>query len=82
VEEYLAAYNRVVDDIEHEFPQLRVVDSIPAVCDASICSQKLQSGEIIYSDEFHLSPAGGRYFARTSGLMIAMLDEMNDPSSS
>jgi peptidoglycan/LPS O-acetylase OafA/YrhL len=81
VEEYLASYNRVVDDIEREFPELRVVDSIPTVCDASTCSQKLQSGEILYSDELHLSPAGGRYFARTSGLMTALIDQMNDRSS-
>lgn len=81
VEEEMASYNRIVDDIQDEFPQLQVVDSISALCDAKICSQKLRSGEIIYSDDRHLSPAGGRYFARTSGLIGMMVDQMNVPGS-
>ena len=81
MEEDLAAYNRVVDDIEREFPDLRVVDSIPAVCGERICSQKLRSGEIIYSDELHLSTVGGRHFARTSGLLTVMIDQMSIASS-
>jgi peptidoglycan/LPS O-acetylase OafA/YrhL len=81
VEEELASYNRVVDDVGRRFPDLEVVDSIPALCSARICSQQLKSGEILYSDELHLSPAGGRHFVRTSGLLTMMIDEMNLPSS-
>lgn len=74
VEEAMASYNRIVDEIQGELPELRVVDSISALCDAKVCSQKLRSGEIIYSDARHLSPAGGRHFARTSGLSSMMID--------
>jgi hypothetical protein len=81
VEERLASYNRVVDDIEREFPELEVVDSIPALCGARTCSQKLGSGEIIYRDEFHLNLAGGRLFVRTSGLLTTMIDQISVASS-
>jgi class 3 adenylate cyclase len=72
VEASMAAYDRIVDEVRVAFPQLRVVDSIAALCDAAVCSQRLQSGEILYSDRFHLSPAGGRHFARSSGLLAVM----------
>lgn len=44
MEDAMATYNRVVDEIQGELPELRVVDSISAVCDAKVCSQKLRSG--------------------------------------
>jgi lysophospholipase L1-like esterase len=64
--ERMAAYNQIIDEIAAEVPELRVVDSMPAVCDAKACSQKRPSGEILYSDALHLSPAGGRRLARTT----------------
>ena len=62
------SYNRILDDLSAELPKLELVDAIDALCSATVCSQTLGSGEVIYSDQLHLSPAGGRYFARTSGL--------------
>jgi peptidoglycan/LPS O-acetylase OafA/YrhL len=82
VEEELAAYNRIVDDVERQFPALRVVDSIPALCGGTVCSQQSQSGEIIYRDDIHLSSAGGRRFVRTSGLLTAMVDQIKVSDSS
>jgi hypothetical protein len=76
VERQMAAYNRALDDIRREFPALRVIDSIPVLCGPTACSQKLQSGAIIYSDELHLSPAGARLFVANSGLagvLVAIL---------
>ena len=75
MEQHMAAYNHIIDTIEAEVPELRVVDSMPAVCDATTCSQKRPSGEILYSDALHLSPAGGRRLARTTGLPVAMMDQ-------
>lgn len=76
MEEAMASYNRVVDELQGEMPELKVVASISALCDATTCSQKLRSGEIIYSDALHLSPAGGRHFARTSDLLSVMINQM------
>jgi SGNH domain (fused to AT3 domains) len=70
----MASYNRIVDDIQDELPDLRVVDSISALCDLTACSQKPRSGEILYRDALHLSPAGGRRFAMTSGLTDMLLE--------
>jgi hypothetical protein len=75
MDDRMASYNRVIDDVQKDLPQLRVVDSIPAVCNAAICSQKLRSGDIIYSDAIHLSPSGGRQFARRTGLPLIMMEE-------
>jgi len=76
VEARLAAYNQIVDEVQREFPDLVVVNSIPAVCGARFCSQQLRSGELLYSDELHLSPAGGRRFAQNSGLSAALIEAM------
>jgi peptidoglycan/LPS O-acetylase OafA/YrhL len=76
VESDMSAYNRALDDIQREFPALRVLDSIPTLCGPASCSQRLGSGEIMYSDELHLSPAGARLFAANSGLagtLVAIL---------
>ena len=76
VERRMAAYNQIIDEVQREFPELLVVNSIPAVCGARFCSQQLRSGEILYSDELHLSPAGGRRFAQNSGLSAALIEAM------
>jgi hypothetical protein len=75
VERWLATYNGIVDQLAKDFPALRVVDTLPLLCSSKACSQKLGSGEIIYRDKHHLSPAGGRYFARESGLAHMVLQE-------
>lgn len=76
VEARMAPHNRIVRAIQSELLDLDVVDSIDVLCDATRCSQKVQSGEIIYRDQLHLSPAGGRYFARRSGLVRRMTGEL------
>ena len=75
VEERMTSYNRIVDEIQEQMPELRVVDSIPFLCGARLCSQQLPSGEIIYSDTMHLSPAGGERFARMTDLPMIIIDE-------
>lgn len=71
-----ATYNRIVDEVRDEIADLQVVDSISALCDAAVCSQRLRSGEIIYSDQLHLSSAGGLHFARSSGLLGLIENEL------
>jgi len=73
VEAHMAPYNQAVDAVHDELPGLHVVSSIPAVCNSTYCSQKLRSGVIQYRDELHLSAAGGRRFAATSGLSATIL---------
>ena len=68
MEHAMRPYNRIIDELQAEIPGLHVVDSMTVLCDEKACSQKLRSGEIIYSDQFHLSPAGSLYFARRSAL--------------
>jgi hypothetical protein len=76
MEQRMAAYNDIVDEVQREFPALRVLDPADALCSAERCSQQLTSGEILYSDQIHLSTAGGRYFAQTSGLIALIQDEL------
>jgi SGNH domain (fused to AT3 domains) len=68
IEQRMAAYNEVVDDIEPRFPRLMVVDSIPALCGSKYCAQRLRSGEILYRDPLHLTAAGARHLDKGSGL--------------
>lgn len=87
IEAATASYNRIVDEVRDEIPELRVVDSIAALCDAAVCSQRLHSGEVIYSDQLHLNSAGGLHFARASGLLGLIENELAptqgiDPDSS
>jgi peptidoglycan/LPS O-acetylase OafA/YrhL len=79
VESGMASYNHALDDIQREFPALRVFDSIPTLCGPTSCSQRLASGEIIYSDELHLSPAGARLFVANSGLASALVAILGRP---
>lgn len=79
VESGMASYNRALDDIQREFPTLRVFDSIPTLCGPASCSQRLGSGEIIYSDELHLSPAGARLFVANSGLASTLVAILGRP---
>lgn len=69
VEATTTSVDAILDELRREMPQLELVNSVAALCDATSCSQQLPSGELLYVDEFHLSTAGGRYFARSSGLV-------------
>jgi hypothetical protein len=78
VEAHMAPYNHIVDAVHDELPSLRVLSSIPAVCNSAYCSQRLRSGAIQYRDELHLSAAGGRHFATTSGLSSTILNAIQE----
>ncbi len=77
VEQRMASYQGILARIQAEFPELLVVDSIPVLCGPTVCSQTLDSGEILYSDAMHLSPAGGRRFVEESGLTRMILEAMH-----
>jgi peptidoglycan/LPS O-acetylase OafA/YrhL len=62
------AYEQDVREVQREYPDLVVVDPIPSLCNARSCSQVSRSGQVLYSDQMHLSPAGGRRVAQISGL--------------
>lgn len=68
VEAENAPIDRILDELRDEVPGLQLVESVAPLCGPESCSQKLPSGDVIYIDQLHLSPAGGRYFARSSGL--------------
>jgi hypothetical protein len=70
-----ASYDRILAELNAEMPAFDLINPIDTLCSATVCSQTLRSGEIIYSDQLHLSPAGGRYFARTSGLPSLVTSE-------
>jgi peptidoglycan/LPS O-acetylase OafA/YrhL len=74
LEASMVAFDRILDELQDEIPELQLVDGIAALCEATSCSQKLPSGELMYSDHIHLSAAGGQYFARSSGL-IALIEQ-------
>lgn len=71
---HVAQYRNLVREVQSELPALEVVDSLDALCTQDRCSQKSPSGEVIYRDKLHLSPAGGRYFVRESGLLEMLFD--------
>jgi hypothetical protein len=79
IEQRLAAYNGAVDEIETQFPSLRVVDSIPALCGSKYCAQKLRSGEILYRDPLHLTAAGARHLDKGSGLSALLRENIHVP---
>jgi hypothetical protein len=62
-----AEYRSSVQQLQREYPGMVVVDPIPALCNASACPQTSRSGQVLYSDHMHLSPAGARRFAEASG---------------
>jgi hypothetical protein len=63
-----SAYQDGVWEVQRERPGLIVVDPIPSLCNTAACSQISRSGQVLYSDKMHLSPAGGRRLAQDSGL--------------
>jgi peptidoglycan/LPS O-acetylase OafA/YrhL len=63
-----SAYEQNVREVQREYPDLVVVDPMPSLCNARSCSQVSPTGQVLYSDQMHLSPAGGRRFAQISGL--------------
>ena len=68
------AYELSVTELHSQHPNMLVVDPIPALCGANACSQTSRGGQVLYSDNMHLSPAGGRRFAQNSGL-AALVDQ-------
>jgi peptidoglycan/LPS O-acetylase OafA/YrhL len=72
-----AVYEQSVADIRAQHPNMVVVDPIPSLCGANACSQTSHGGQVLYSDNMHLSPAGGRRFAQSSGL-ASLVDQAAD----
>jgi peptidoglycan/LPS O-acetylase OafA/YrhL len=71
-----SGYRASVREVQWENPSLIVFDPIPFLCEARACSQISGSGTVLYSDDIHLSPAGGRQFVRDSGLARFLADAM------
>jgi peptidoglycan/LPS O-acetylase OafA/YrhL len=69
VEATTTTFDGILQELRQEMPQLELVDSVAALCDATSCAQHLATGELLYMDEYHLSTTGGRYFAHSSGLI-------------
>jgi hypothetical protein len=76
LEATMASFDRILYELRDEIPQLQLVDGIAALCDTTSCSQTLPSGELMYADHIHLSSAGGRHFARSSGLLDLIEKEL------
>jgi hypothetical protein len=69
VEGETRSFDGILYQLQREIPELELVDSVGALCGAETCAQQLPSGELLYIDEFHLSTAGGRHFAQSSGMV-------------
>jgi peptidoglycan/LPS O-acetylase OafA/YrhL len=76
VEATTTSFDSILRDLQQELPQLELLDSVAALCSRTQCAQHLSSGELLYSDQYHLSAAGGRYFARSSGLVDLIEKEL------
>jgi len=63
-----AAYQASVRKIGAQHPEMLIVDPIPSLCGSNSCSQTSRGGQVLYSDNMHLSPAGARRFAQNSGI--------------
>jgi hypothetical protein len=72
-------YRSSVYEVQREHPDMVVIDPIPALCNSNVCSEISRSGEVLYSDSMHLSPAGGRRFAQDSGLDQLVANAISDP---
>jgi peptidoglycan/LPS O-acetylase OafA/YrhL/lysophospholipase L1-like esterase len=72
----IRSFDNILDELRREIPHLELVDSFDALCDATTCAQQLPSGELLYIDHIHLSSAGGRHFARSSGLVDLIEKEL------
>jgi peptidoglycan/LPS O-acetylase OafA/YrhL len=81
VEATSSSFDRILHDLQDEIPKLELVDSVAGLCDAAQCKQQLPSGELLYIDQYHLSTAGGRHFARASGLVDLIEDELAIPTA-
>jgi peptidoglycan/LPS O-acetylase OafA/YrhL len=76
IEATTSSFDEILHDLQDEIPELALVDSVAGLCDATKCAQQLPSGELLYIDQFHLSAAGGRHFARASGLVELIQTEL------
>jgi hypothetical protein len=63
------SFDDILFELRRKIPQLELVDSVAALCDQNTCTHQQPSGEILYVDQYHLSTAGGKHFARSSGLV-------------
>lgn len=68
VERAMAPYNRALKRVQSRRPEVQFVDTVKVLCAANTCSQRPTDKPILYSDEKHLSPAGGRLLVESTGL--------------
>jgi len=74
-----SAYSESLESVKDQFPGLVLVDPIPALCNTRYCPQELQSGEILYRDEVHLTREGGKRVAKDTGLARLIRDAIDYP---
>ncbi|HZO23079.1 MAG TPA: acyltransferase family protein [Steroidobacteraceae bacterium] len=79
LELHRSAYSTALEEVKDRFPSLVLVDPIPALCNSRYCSEQLQSGEMLYRDEIHLTQAGGRRVAKGTGLLQLIRDTIDYP---
>jgi hypothetical protein len=63
-----STYDETIDRIREEHPPLLVLDPKPYLCGRKICPQATRTGQLLYSDENHLSTVGGKRLVQISGL--------------
>jgi peptidoglycan/LPS O-acetylase OafA/YrhL len=63
-----STYDETINRIRDEHPPLLVLDPKPFLCGQKICPQATRTGQLLYSDENHLSTVGGKRLAKVSGL--------------
>ncbi|MFO7305742.1 MAG: acyltransferase family protein [Gammaproteobacteria bacterium] len=73
VEQEMAPYNRVVDRLQYEFPDVVFVDVFDALCTDGVCSQQPPGKPLLYSDEVHLSLEGARLLVESTELVPLIL---------
>jgi SGNH domain (fused to AT3 domains) len=76
VEAEMSAYFEVLHRLQATLPNVRFVDSLATLCSPTECSQWPTDGLLLYSDDIHLSPAGGRFLAQKSGLNEAISERI------
>lgn len=54
----------ILNNFTQNFSNVRALDLNPFLCDANLCKLRNSAGELLYRDDNHLSPLGGRIFAQ------------------
>lgn len=68
VEAEIAPFDAVLRRAQARFPDVRFLDTLNVLCSSEVCSQRPAGLPILYSDNKHLSPAGGRLLVESTQL--------------